>query len=66
LEPIRSSYEPFFKRNADAFDDRPHRAEQKNAATVAGHNHLLRGGWISPLLMTTGFQPAEIRGAEEF
>ena len=48
------SLQPFGERDATAFDDRPHGAKRKNTTTMMGHNDLLRGSRIPPLLMAPG------------
>jgi hypothetical protein len=48
------SLQPFRRRNAAAFDDRPHGSERKNAALVMGDNHLLAGERMPPFLVAPG------------
>lgn len=50
----RRSFQPFRRLDAAAFDDRPHGAERKHAATVMGNDYLFSGERMTPLLVATG------------
>jgi hypothetical protein len=51
---VKALWQPIVNRNAATFDNRPHRAERQDAASMRGDNYLLPGFRVSPLLMAAG------------
>jgi hypothetical protein len=49
-----ASIEPFVRLDPAAVNDRPHRAEWKNAASMLSDDHLLASDRMTPLLMAAG------------